>query len=29
MSPQGIFLWIATDGEEEELDILQRLTKWR
>ena len=28
MKPQGLFLWIATDNEEEELEILTRLTKW-
>ena len=29
MEPQGLFLWIATDNEEEERDILKRLRKWR
>lgn len=29
MKPQGLFLWIATDSEEEELDILRRLAQWR
>lgn len=28
MQPQGLFLWIATDNEEEELEILKRLSKW-
>ena len=28
MNPQGLFLWIATDNEEEEIEILRRLDKW-
>lgn len=28
MKPQGLFLWIATESEEEELEILRRLAKW-
>jgi hypothetical protein len=28
MRPTGLFLWIATTNEEEELDILKRLSKW-
>ena len=28
MEPQGLFLWIATDNEEEELEILKRVAKW-
>lgn len=28
MEPQGLFLWIATENEEEELEILNRVTKW-
>jgi hypothetical protein len=28
MEPQGLFLWIATDNEEEELEILRRVAKW-
>jgi hypothetical protein len=28
MRPKGLFLWIATKNEEEELDILKRLSKW-
>ena len=28
MEPQGLFLWIATDSEEEELEILNRVAKW-
>jgi hypothetical protein len=28
MKPQGLFLWIATENEEEELEILKRVTKW-
>lgn len=29
MDPQGLFLWVATEGEEEELEILKRIEKWR
>jgi hypothetical protein len=28
MSPNGFFLWIATDDEAEEIAILKRLSKW-
>ena len=28
MKPEGLFLWIATDNEEEEWAILKRLEKW-
>lgn len=28
VSPEGIFLWVATENEEEELDILKRVQKW-
>ncbi len=28
MKPEGLFLWIATDNEEEESEILKRLSKW-
>jgi hypothetical protein len=28
MKPQGLFLWIATDSEDEEIDILNRVAKW-
>jgi len=28
MRPQGLFLWIATDNEAEEFEILKRLSKW-
>lgn len=28
MDPEGLFLWIATDNEEEELRILDKLLKW-
>lgn len=28
MSPTGLFLWIATENEEEEIEILKRLKKW-
>lgn len=26
--PEGLFLWIATETEDEELDILKRISKW-
>ncbi len=29
MSPKGLFLWIATQNEEQELEILRRIEKWR
>jgi hypothetical protein len=28
MEPDGLFLWIATDDEQEEIDILKRIEKW-
>jgi hypothetical protein len=28
IKPQGLFLWVATDTEEEEIDILNRVAKW-
>lgn len=28
MKPQSLFLWVATDNEEEEIEILKRLSKW-
>ena len=28
VEPEGIFLWVATENEEEELAILKRLEKW-
>jgi hypothetical protein len=28
IKPQGLFLWVATDTEEEELAILNRVAKW-
>lgn len=28
MRPEGLFLWVATDNEEEELEILKRLNRW-
>jgi hypothetical protein len=28
MDPKGIFLWVATDDEQEEIDILERIEKW-
>jgi hypothetical protein len=29
MKPEGLFLWIATENEAEELAIIKRLEKWR
>ncbi|MFI3321488.1 MAG: hypothetical protein R3Y50_03075 [Rikenellaceae bacterium] len=29
VNPKGIFLWIATENEEEELAILKKLMKWK
>ena len=26
--PEGIFLWVATDNEEEEKALLKRVEKW-
>ena len=28
MEPKGLFLWLATDNEQEELDILKQIEKW-
>ncbi len=28
MDPQGLFLWVAVEDEQEEIDILDRLKKW-
>ena len=28
MSPQGLFLWVATEDEKEEQEILQMVAKW-
>jgi hypothetical protein len=28
MEPDGLFLWVATDNEQEEIDILKRIEKW-
>ena len=28
MDPKGLFLWVATDGEQAEIDILNRIKKW-
>jgi hypothetical protein len=28
MDPHGLFLWIASDSEQQELDIMQRLNHW-
>lgn len=29
MDPQGLFLWVATEGEEEELALLRKVERWR
>ncbi len=29
VEPEGIYLWIASESEEEELEILERVKKWR
>jgi hypothetical protein len=28
MDPQGLFLWVATETEEEELEIIRSIEKW-
>lgn len=28
MAPEGLFLWVAVEDEQEELDILDRINKW-
>lgn len=28
LEPEGIFLWVATENEDEELDILKRVARW-
>ena len=28
MEPEGIFLWIASENEEEELELLKRISRW-
>jgi hypothetical protein len=28
VDPEGIFLWIATENEEEELELLKRISRW-
>jgi hypothetical protein len=28
MDPEGLFLWVATEGEEEELVLLEKIRKW-
>ena len=28
MSPQGLFLWIATENEDEEIAILRQIERW-
>jgi hypothetical protein len=29
MDPRGLFLWVATEKEEEEIEILKRIEKWK
>jgi hypothetical protein len=29
MDPQGLFLWVATESEEEEKTLLTRIEKWK
>jgi hypothetical protein len=29
MDPKGLFLWVATESEEEEIEILKRIEKWK
>ena len=29
MDPRGLFLWVATESEAEELRILKRIEKWK
>jgi hypothetical protein len=29
MDPKGLFLWVATECEEEEIEILKRIEKWK
>jgi hypothetical protein len=28
MDPHGLFLWVATENEEEEKELLKRVKKW-
>jgi hypothetical protein len=28
MDPQGLFLWLASESEDQELEILERLKEW-
>jgi hypothetical protein len=28
MEPKGLFLWVATDNEQEQIDILKQIEKW-
>jgi hypothetical protein len=28
MDPKGLFLWVATEDEQEEIDILKQIEKW-
>jgi hypothetical protein len=28
VEPEGIFLWVATEDEAEELELLKRVAKW-
>ena len=29
MAPEGLFLWVATESEEEELALLRKVDSWR
>jgi hypothetical protein len=29
MSPKGLFLWVATENEDEEIAIIKRIEKWK
>ena len=28
VEPEGIFLWVATDSDQEERDLLKRVARW-
>jgi hypothetical protein len=28
MDPKGLFLWVATESEDEELTLLQKVERW-
>jgi hypothetical protein len=29
MDPKGLFLWVATENEEEEIELLKRVEAWK